>query len=236
MATKYFRVSPKLWHESWDNDQRLLALYLLTCEHRTTEGLFRLPQAYVSADLGWSQKRLQKAWDALTKQDFIRYMDGVVLIVQALKYQAPGNPNQIKAALNALERVPETELDIQFGALAEGFAQGLLEALPHRFTKGLAHSHTSSSTSSSTSNLDPLLTTPQPPAERGTRLNGRNPRAKGTNPRAIAVKNEAAEIRRAIYECQNENCAHDPTGWNVLCAGCAARVRKIEALLREVPA
>lgn len=232
MATKYFRVSPKLWHESWDNDQRLLALYLLTCEHRTTEGLFRLPQAYVSADLGWSQKRLQKAWDALVKEDFIRYMGGVVLIVQALKYQAPGNPNQIKAALNALERVPETELDVQFGALAEAFAQGLLEALPHRFTKGLAHSHTSSSNS----HLDAPLTTPQPPAKRGTRLNGTNPRANGTNPRAMAAKGGAAELRRAIINCQSETCAHDPTGWNVLCAACAARVRKIEEILKEVPA
>ena len=43
----YKRVSPRFWTEAqaggWSDDMKMLALYLLTCEHRTTEGL--LPAA-----------------------------------------------------------------------------------------------------------------------------------------------------------------------------------------------
>lgn len=54
---KYNRISTKFWTDEkvlqWDNETRLLALYLLTCSHKTTEGLFRLPKQYICADLEW---------------------------------------------------------------------------------------------------------------------------------------------------------------------------------------
>ena len=45
---RYHKVSPRFWADEkvlrWNDDAKMLALYLLTCPHRTTEGLFRLPK------------------------------------------------------------------------------------------------------------------------------------------------------------------------------------------------
>lgn len=133
----YFRVSPKIWNEPWNDSTKLLAFYLLTCRHRTTEGLFRLPRPYVVVDLGWGKRKIETALRELAAVDFIRTHDDVVLIVKALKYQAPHNPNQMKAAISALYSVPPTPLDTDFASLVEAFAptfrQPLAEAFPQRF-------------------------------------------------------------------------------------------------------
>jgi len=139
----YWRVSPRIWYEPWSDDARQLALYLLTCRHREAEGLFRLPRAYMRDDLKWSPERLAEGFDELLRAGFVEYDEGasVVLIVKALKYQSPANPNQEKHAIGKLEDLPETLL---FAGLlrsaeryAEGFAKRLRERLPERFGNGL---------------------------------------------------------------------------------------------------
>jgi len=140
-APRYYRVSPKFWSSAerngWDDDTRLLALYILTCEHRTTEGLFRLPKQYILADLEWSKERLAQPFARLCNDGFIEYdhKAKVVLIVKALAYQSPNNPNGVTAALRALEMVPETSLDQRFYALCQQNSQRLAEQLPERFTQ-----------------------------------------------------------------------------------------------------
>lgn len=142
---RYYRVSPKFWSSAdrlgWDEETRLLALYILTCEHRTTEGLFRLPKQYIMADLEWSPQRLAQPFDRLCADGFIEYdhKAKVVLIVKALAYQSPNNPNGVTAALRALAIVPETGLDQRFYALAQQYCERLAEQLPERFTQPIAH-------------------------------------------------------------------------------------------------
>ena len=135
---RYYRVSPKLWQEpSWDDDTRLLALYILTCDHRTTEGLFRLPRQYILADLDWSPQRLAQPFKQLCADGFMDYDEDakVLLITKALKYQAPSNPNGVVSALRALEMVPATRLDSVFYELSERYSERLAEALTERFTE-----------------------------------------------------------------------------------------------------
>lgn len=143
----YWRVSPNLWaharREGWGDDERALALYLLTCPHRTTEGLFWLPKAYAWADLGWDAARLTHTLNTLVAQDFVAYDDRaeVILIVKAMKYQRPDNENQQKAAAKALQSLPNHRLWNRFfdsaRAYAKTFADYLEKALPEGFGKGL---------------------------------------------------------------------------------------------------
>jgi hypothetical protein len=141
---RYYRVSPKFWSSAerlgWDEETRLLALYLLTCDHRSTEGLFRLPKQYILADLEWSAQRLSKPFARLCSDDFIDYDEDakVMLIVKALAYQSPSNPNGVTAALRALEMVPVTRLDSRFYELSQRYSERLTEALPERFTQPFA--------------------------------------------------------------------------------------------------
>jgi hypothetical protein len=70
----YYRVSPRIWrHREWSDETKLLACYLLTCKHRTIEGLYLLPQHYITGDLKWSPERLAEPFAQLLSDDFIRY-------------------------------------------------------------------------------------------------------------------------------------------------------------------
>lgn len=146
---EYWRVSPKIWlHNSWDDRVKLLALYILTCPHRTTEGLFRLPKQYICADLGWDMEALAKPFARLIQDGFIEYDEEnqVMFICKALKYQRPDNPNQQQAAINKLSQLPPTPLWPKFlaaaQAYAEPFAQALHKAFPQAMAKDIGHSLT----------------------------------------------------------------------------------------------
>lgn len=146
MARTYWRVSPAFWGDEkvtgWSDDAKVLALYLLTCEHRTVEGLFRLPKGYIIEDLGWDAERLGKPFGELLRDGFIEYDEKarMCLIVNALEYQSPENPNQVKAAIRFLADLPESVLFARLleraERLCQPFAEGLRKGLPERFGEG----------------------------------------------------------------------------------------------------
>ncbi len=122
---RYFRVSVRFWTDEkardWPDNVRLLALYLLTCSHRTLEGIFVLPLQYVVADCPWSLKWVKKSMAVLTKDGFLRYdpVTKVMLIRNALKYQCPENENVIKGAIRRILDLPQSPLLIEFLGLAK---------------------------------------------------------------------------------------------------------------------
>jgi hypothetical protein len=115
----------------WDSETTLLAIYLLTCEHRNLEGLYRLPYAYIQADLEWSEAEVRDRMTTLLDAGFVLYDEAarVVLLPKALKYQAPKSEKQIQGALNALQEVPDSDLWPEFVAAAGEFAPALYAAL-----------------------------------------------------------------------------------------------------------
>ena len=211
MPASYYRVSSKLWAEPWDETTRYFALYLLTCPHRTTEGLFRLPLGYAQEDLGWPPRKVRDCIEKLAESGFLKYDEAtsVVLLPKALKYQSPQNPNQVTAAVKALETVPPSVLDAEFGRLAQLFAQRLAQQLPQRF--GHSQSHTQA-----------LSQSPPTPRKRGGRANG-------TSPRQTAWKAEIERYEGLISSCPN--CGSNP---NVDCASCSLMRRKVGELQNQI--
>jgi len=144
LILKYNRISTKFWTDEkvlqWDNETRILALYLLTCPHKTTEGLFRLPKQYICADLAWSLEGLAKPFNKLLEDGFIKYDNtvNVILLCNALKYQSPDNPNQEKSAISLLKELPKTDLLYQFIRQAERFSERFYQRLVEQFGKPLA--------------------------------------------------------------------------------------------------
>lgn len=132
---RYYPISPLIWADAkvraWDDRTKLFAFYLLTCEHRNLEGLYRLPRAYIQADLGWSEKDVERAMRRLVDDGIIAYDEAaeVVLVRNALKYQAPRSKSQITGALNALQEVPDTELLPEFVEAAATYAPAFRKAL-----------------------------------------------------------------------------------------------------------
>jgi hypothetical protein len=116
---------------NWPERERYLALYLLTSEHRNLEGLFRLPKAYIQADLDWSPDEADTHLGALVQDGFVKYDEAakVVFLPKALKYHQPKAPKQIQGAINVLQQIPATVLWPDFMAAAEAFAPEFFAAL-----------------------------------------------------------------------------------------------------------
>jgi hypothetical protein len=57
---RYHRVDPHYWvlAKNWDDRTRNVGMYVQTCRHRVTEGLFELPKAYMAADLGYTAPQI----------------------------------------------------------------------------------------------------------------------------------------------------------------------------------
>jgi hypothetical protein len=132
---RYYRVSPQFWHwvldNDWNDDVIIVALYLLTCEHRNTEGLFRFSKRVGAEDLRWTDRRFEKSFEVLVVDGFVEYDERarVCWIVNALEWQAPTNPNQIKGAVRGIVELPGTGLMTGFRKACAEFCPALLTAV-----------------------------------------------------------------------------------------------------------
>jgi hypothetical protein len=151
-VASYFRVSPNLWDRHMralrevDPNAQSAYLYLLTCRHRNSEGLFYLPKAYVATDVGMTAAEVELAFDALVAARFIDYDPEaeVILDRHALRYFQPRGPKQIAGAVRVFEQVARSPLKVDLMRLAylyaEGFSEALVEACPELVDKALASS------------------------------------------------------------------------------------------------
>jgi hypothetical protein len=151
MSGAYFRVGAQFWDDpvstAWDNDTKLVALYVLTCPHRITEGLFKLPVGYVVQDIPMLIKRAQKALARLQGDGFIERDGDYVLIVKALKWQPPKAKANVTHAVRKLTPM-HTPLLARLVELAYEHCPDLAEALvlaKPELSKGLAASGAPSS-------------------------------------------------------------------------------------------
>ncbi|MGC8537154.1 MAG: hypothetical protein ACP5QR_16825 [Rhizomicrobium sp.] len=108
----YGRVYTTFWSSAdiraLSDDAKLLALYLLTSPHTTIIGAFRLPDGYVTEDLGWSAQRVRKGFDELFRKGYANRCETVkwAWIRKFLEWNAPENPNQWKAARKLAAQIP----------------------------------------------------------------------------------------------------------------------------------
>lgn len=176
---RYFRISPRFWaraeQRGWGDDTKLLALYLLTGPHRTTEGLYRLPKRYAQADLEWSGEQFDEQLRELIQAGFCDYDEQaqVVLVKGALRYQACPNENVAKAAVRRLNELPQTRLMADLWALAEAHDPHLARQLAKQF--GEQFPEQSGDSPAPAPALTPSPTpapTPAPAPARGAREDG----------------------------------------------------------------
>lgn len=135
MASDHRELYTSYWpwalRHGLDDSARCLGAYLLTCEHRTFEGLYRLPSAYAIADLGWTRETYDKAFAKLVAEGFVLGDDAadVVFLVNALEYRQPRGAKQIAGAINALKRLPSTGLLRNLYDAAKEYAEDFADAI-----------------------------------------------------------------------------------------------------------
>ena len=120
---EYGKVHTSFWTSktirALSDDARTLAIYLLTCEHGSIIGAFRLPLAYACDDLGWVPERFKKGFKTLEEAGFAIYCRETqwVCIVKFMEWNRAENPNQRIAFNKALAAMPGT-------CFAEGLRNG----------------------------------------------------------------------------------------------------------------
>lgn len=108
----YGKVYSTFWSSATtgglSDDGKLLAMYLMTCSHSTIAGVYRLPDGYVSEDLGWGHERVAKGFTELFDKGFANRCGTTkwVWICKHLEWNKPENPNQRKAAAKVALSIP----------------------------------------------------------------------------------------------------------------------------------
>lgn len=109
---EYGRIHCAFWTsndiQSMSEDGRWLAMYLLSSQHTTIIGAFRLPDGYVCEDLKWSSGRVAKGFAELFAKGFANRCETTkwVWIRKFLQWNPPENPNQWKAAKKIASQIP----------------------------------------------------------------------------------------------------------------------------------
>lgn len=87
---------------------KLLGAYLLTCEHGTIAGAFRLPIGYVADDLKWGFETVTEGFSELSRIGFINRCEtsNWVWLRKYLEWNTPENPNQWKAIRKIVAQIP----------------------------------------------------------------------------------------------------------------------------------
>ena len=87
---------------------KLLGAYLLTCQHGTIAGAFRLPVGYVADDLKWSFETVTEGFNELSRIGFINRCatSNWVWLRKYLTWNSPENPNQWKAIRKIAAQIP----------------------------------------------------------------------------------------------------------------------------------
>jgi hypothetical protein len=113
----FSKISPAVWSSKRFNnlatdDAKLALIYLMTSEHQTSAGCYRLPDAYAAADLRWSLERFQKARAELVAADLVLYdpESSVVMVRGWFRHNPPMNSKHLKGIRNFLERLPSQQI------------------------------------------------------------------------------------------------------------------------------
>lgn len=111
----YGKVYTAFWGDpkirSLSDDGRMLALYLLTCQHSNMLGLFFIPDVYAAHDMKWTPQRVSKGFAELSRNGFATRDEGseYLFISNFPKWNPFENGNVAKGAEKIFEMIPACE-------------------------------------------------------------------------------------------------------------------------------
>lgn len=114
MTRDYGRIRSQFWSDEkvvgWSIAEKGFAAYLLTSEHTTALGCFRLPMAYMCADLGVTATEAAAMVKTLERDGFVTYdsRSGWVWIRKYLSHNVPENANVWKHVRRLANSIPPT--------------------------------------------------------------------------------------------------------------------------------
>jgi hypothetical protein len=128
---EFSKISPAVWgSERFNNlpsdDARFLYLFLLTCEHQTSAGAFKLKDGYAVDDLRWTIGRYQAARQHLVDADLVSFDEPsrVVLIKRWFRHNPPMNESHLQGVAKIIHKLPCEPLKMEaLAALHQAFEE-----------------------------------------------------------------------------------------------------------------
>jgi hypothetical protein len=111
MSRKFGQIESGFWHSkklhAATDQAKLLAVYLLSCPHRNSSGMFRVPLAYIGADLGWPEKQVRIQVSELVSRRLIEYDEQVSILrfVGWFGHNEVDNRKHAQAVINQIEEL-----------------------------------------------------------------------------------------------------------------------------------
>ena len=167
LNSRYVKLATKFWTDekiiNLPHKVKLVNLYVLTSPHSNMAGYYRLPKAYIQADLQISKEELEKAFTKLLQEGLIKYCDksSIILIPNYYKYNPIQNKNQAKGALKRTRELPKNSLVKDYKKSIQLYAakhkdvlyKGLPEAFDIPLGEGLCNTVTVTETVTEESNI-----------------------------------------------------------------------------------
>lgn len=131
----YHRVASRVWDDpdvaDMTEDARMCWMYVLTCPERLTEGIYQLDLDAAARRLQWGRERVLEAIWQCYESTLIDYHQetSTVLILNALKYQAPANPNVAKSVLKSVRSLHWSPLVARWCEFADEHCKFLADLL-----------------------------------------------------------------------------------------------------------
>lgn len=104
-------VSTSFWSDHYTADldpiEKLLFLYLLTCERSTLAGVYELPIKLMAVETGIENEMVKKILGRFEEDGKVKYQGGWVAIKNFLKHHEHGSPTVKKGISDAISTAPE---------------------------------------------------------------------------------------------------------------------------------
>lgn len=134
MASRYTKVQSSIWQSRKyrkAKEYRLEYVYLLSCPHGNSAGLFRFIEGYAIEDLMCSGQRIKNALKCLEDVGLIKRDGELIFIYQFLKWNPIMNPNHANGTLNEIRDYIKSPLYNLFLNDLETFCQRFIELFPN---------------------------------------------------------------------------------------------------------
>jgi hypothetical protein len=123
---EFSKISPNLWRSKRFNgletaEEKLVFLYLLTCEHQNSAGAYRLPAGYAATDLGMPGKTFETAREGIVNADLVAFDADTdeYVIMRWFKHNPPMNEKHRMGIISLLEKLDsEVLFETALNALA----------------------------------------------------------------------------------------------------------------------
>jgi hypothetical protein len=112
----YRQIHTKIWKDGWfinlSPEEKLLFIYLFSNERACLAGIYELPLCVIAFETGLTEERVRDCLDAFAKAEKAFYENGVVWIVNLIRYNAHSltNPKIRGNIESSLEEVPNCPL------------------------------------------------------------------------------------------------------------------------------